>query len=249
MTVISKKILIILLAAVFLVNLAVPVLAQNRAKKVVGICNRLEALSTTIEGRLTTREGRLEGKRNDRLEKLVQRFETRDSRREENRLRWDENREEHLTKLEERAADDSQKQAVAVFREAVNTAVTTRRAATDIAKQTFRDSLHQLVASRQVAVDNLITTYQQAIQTAFERAKIDCAANVEPASVRENLKNDLKEAQDKFHGDRQAIDNVGEQIQPLIDARKAAVELALQDFKSAVETAKQTLKAAFGENE
>jgi hypothetical protein len=83
------------------------------------------------------------------------------------------------------------------------------------------------------------------VKAAFDKAQTDCQNNVDPNTIRTNLRTALQAGRSQMQTGRQALPKVGGNIQPLIDARKQTVEKAMADFKAAMEQARTTLKKAF----
>lgn len=210
-----------------------------------GFCTRVNEFTSRIDERITDREAKLQAKRQERANNLVEQKNKRDTLRSKNRVGRDENRQEHYTKLESRATTDAQKQAVVVFKTTVEAAVSARKAVVDNAIKAFRQSVDQSIASRKSAVDGAINTFKNAKIAAVEKAKADCAARVDPRTVRETFRTNMKAAQDKFKSDRQAIETLKDTFEPIRTARKQAVEKAIADFKMIMEKARTDLKATF----
>jgi hypothetical protein len=92
----------------------------------------------------------------------------------------------------------------------------------------------------------MIATLTSASQVAFDKAKADCAAGVEPRAVRDALRASLKSAQDQFQSDRQNFDRLRDDLETLRQTRRDAVKAAIDGFKATAEQARKDLKAAFG---
>lgn len=226
----------------------ITVLAQNEttgtnAGKV--FCSKIESLAQKMEQRMTGKETRLSERRENRDNNIEERRQIRDERRAENRVKWDENREQHFAKLEEKAQTDAQKQAVETFKNAVNSAVQARRTAIDAAVQTFRQAIDQAIANRKSSADSAVSVFKNSVHTALEKAKTDCSNGITPATVRTNLRNELQTAKDKLNSDRQAIEKMN--VDDLAHQKNEAIKKAMDDFKVAIEAAREALKAAFGQ--
>ena len=243
-----SKFVATLLAFILAVNLFMPVssLAQGVSNDTQrSFCNRVSEWNTKIDRSIADREAKLEARRVDRLEKLAEKRKDRDEKIAENRERWGENRDEHFAKLNERAQNDEQRQAVADFVAAVKTAIATRKAAINAAIQAFRQGIDKAIADRKTAVDDAVQSFKDAVSVAEAKAKADCDAGVDAATVRQNFVDSLKAAKDQFKADRQEIEKLKDAIKPLIDTRKAAIAKAIQDFKMAIRKAKADFKAVF----
>lgn len=211
-----------------------------------GVCLQTGNLSSKIDQRLTEREAKIQEKITERTQNFEQRRENRDSKLEQLREKWDENREQFYAKLTEKAGTDAKKQALVKFKAAVEAAVKARRAAIDQANSAYRAAINKLIANRKTVIDSAKSTYRNAIRLAFKNANDACAKNdVDSAKVREQLKAELKIAQDKYQTDIQAAEKVGKSAQDLIKARRDSVEKALADFKTAMEKARTDLKAVW----
>lgn len=212
-----------------------------------GICLQIGNLSSKIDQRLAERETGIQEKRTERTQNFEAKRESRDKELEQLRERWNENREQFYAKLTEKADTDAKKQALVKFKAAVEAAVKARRAAIDQANSVYRAAIDKLVASRKTAIDAAKSTYRVAVQAAFKKATDACAkSDADFAKIREQLKAELKAAQDKYQTDVQAAEKVGKSVQDLITARRESVSKALADFKTALEKAKTDLKAVWG---
>jgi hypothetical protein len=209
------------------------------------ICQRISDMSTQMEQRLSQRKKTPENQFENWQEKAGQK----DDELAKTRSAWDANRTAQFAKLEARATTDNQKQAVADFKVAVKSAIAARRAAVDTAIAAFREGVKSLIASRKEDVSSNFTAFSDEVKAAFDSAKSDCASGKDPATIRTNLRNAIQAAKAKFHSNKIETPKIGGNIQPLIDARRAAVQKAFSDFKSAMEKARTELKKAFPEDE
>src|SRR3989344_1937129 len=131
------------------------------------VCGKFADFSARVGQQMADRLAKLATARTARTENLEHRRDERDGRRTDNRLRWDENRSLHFAKLEERAATDAQKQAMAAFKAAVEAAIAARRTAVNAAIQTFRDGVSQAITDRKLAVDRAVADFQGAVNAAL----------------------------------------------------------------------------------
>jgi hypothetical protein len=243
----SKKILMILLVGVILFPTMILAQTSNQSveQKLKNFCFQISSLTSKIDQKITGIGDKLGVKRVEISNKIEERRDNREMKLEQVRDKWDVNREEHFVKLEEKAKTDEQKQAVINFKKAVNDAISVRRLAIDLAIQNFKTGVDQAIASRKAAINALEDNYESAVKTAIAKATTDCASGVLPATIRQNLTNDLKTARDKFTSERKEVDKTKEVKDQLIATKKAAFEKAINDFKIALEKAKTDLKAAF----
>lgn len=247
----SKKLLAIGMGAAITIAILVPVLivAQNNevTEKAKGFCTIISGLYSKIDQRFSNAQSKLEAKREEISNRIEKRRERRDAKLEEKRARWDVNREEHFTKMEERAQTDEQKQAVVVFHRAVTEAIKARRAAIDGAIQNFRDGVDNVKLLRKSTIDEIVNNFREDVRAAFDKAESDCGSGVSPGTVRQNLHSDLKTAKEKFVNDRQSIEKLSTDMEPLIEAKREAIKKAIEDFKAVIEQARADFKAASGE--
>lgn len=241
-----RKIFTIGLGAVVIASFLVPVLilaqADNANEKAKGYCARLSVISSKIDQRITNRDARLEAKRIEIADRIEARQNERDARILEKRVKWDTNRAEHFAKMQEKAGTDEKKQAVVTFRETVTAAIAARRAAVDSAIQDFRQGISQAIASRKSSADAVVSTFQNSVQAAFKKAQSDCDNDVDPRTVRENLRADLKTARETLASDRQDIEKLQVSMESLIAVKREAVKTAIEDFKAVVEQARADFK-------
>ena len=216
-------------------------------KAEAAFCSRFLETTGKIDQKVKERESKLETKRTERLNVLTIRKNERDVKLDESRVKRDANFSEHFAKLETRAQNDAQKQAVATFKAAMENALNVRRTAVDAAIKTFRDGVQGAVDSRKAAVDAAIVSFKAAEQAAIEKAKADCAAGVAPKDIKQTLQSSLKTTRENLVKARQEIDKKQDVMKPLIEAKKQAMEKAQADFKAVVEKAKNDLKAALGQ--
>jgi hypothetical protein len=214
---------------------------ERQAKVAENVCQRISNMASQEEQRLTQRMGAPK----NRLQNWQTKTTQRDSELTKLRSNWDTNRTAQFTKLEARATTDAQKQAVADFEATTKTAIATRQAAVDSAIAAFREGVKNLISGRTEDVTTSFTTFSDAAKAAYETAKSDCASGKDPATVRTTLRNALAAAKTKFHSDKTSAPKVGGNVQPLIDARRAAVQTAMKNFKATMEKARTDLKKAF----
>ncbi len=158
-----------------------------------------------------------------------------------------EHREAQFAGMEDKATTTAQKAAVAAFKTAVNSAITTRKAAVDAAISTFRSGVDGAITTRKAAIQTTRTTFKAAIEKAIEQAKADCAAGKDGKVVHETMRASIAAAQAKFVAYIKAIEKPKVDRESLITARKAAIDKAMADFKAAMDKARADLKKALGE--
>lgn len=210
-----------------------------------GFCTRISALNTLRVTRLAEWDKNLLTKRNERENKISERRQTRESKMEQTRERWDEQREKIYEKLTALADSDEQKAALERFHLVVEAAVTTRKEAVNAALNTYRAGLDEAILAKKNTLDDILSTFKNAVLAAEQQAKADCEQGIESEEARATYTEAVQAARQAMQDAREAVSKVADQGATLNEARKAAVEQALKDFKAAVEAAKIELKAVF----
>lgn len=248
----SKKNLNSIFGIAIVIGILVPIvmIAQGNDSQVgKSICSKISNSSSKTIQRITEKWGRVQTKRAEITNRIQARWQERDSRLLEKQDRWNTNRVQHFQKLRERFQEGEKKQAVIDFQEAVSEAVVNRRAAISEAITNYRQGVQQLKTGRQSSIDGLKNEFNDDVTAAFEKAEADCNDGVNPGTVRQNLRNDLAAAKEKYHSDYQEIEKISTTMDQLIADRKAAFEEAIQEFKDALEEAKNEFKAIIGEGD
>lgn len=243
-----KKILTIGLGGVAMMVVLAPLLvsAQNNTNQgLKGFCQRLSSLYPKVDQSFTNQNARLEEKRAEIQNRIKECQTERNNKLEQKRAKWDANRAEHFAKLEERAQNDAQKQALLAFHQAVTAAIKSRRAAVDAAIQNFRQGITEAIASRKTTGDEAVYTFRNSVRTAYQNAQSDCDSDLDPATIRQRLKAEIKAARGKFTSDQQQIEKLSVNMESLIAAKREAIEKANEDFRTVIEKAREDFKAAF----
>jgi deoxyribodipyrimidine photolyase len=190
---------------------------------------------TKVQTNLTTRKQKVDSDFAELKTKLAQ-----------SRSTSDQKLTDKFADLEAKATTDTQKQAVAAFKTAVLKAVADRRATVDAANEAYHQAVLTAAGSRQTTLQTASTTYKTAVANALAAAQASCTAGVAPATVRANLKTALTNARTALEAARMNSEKVGPNLDGAKATRKAAIEKANADFKTAVQSALTTLKAALG---
>lgn len=211
-------------------------------------CDKLTTIADKIIGRMAEKENKINNRQDTRLTNLADKRDARSQKRVENRVYWDNIRAAKYTVLETKAKTDSQKQAVATYKNTIEAAVKTRRDTIDAAIAQFKKDLDNLIATRQTSVDQAVARYKNSVNTAIAKAQSDCSNAAVPSTVRAELKDSLLAARTTLQSERTAIDKVADNIDSLITARKTAVQAAWTIYKNSHQAAADTLKQAFRAN-
>jgi hypothetical protein len=146
-----------------------------------------------------------------------------------------------------KATSDAQKAAVTAYEQSITSAVEARRSAVDTARSTFRSGMNALLTNHQAAVSGRVTAFQISINDAFSTASSSCTDNTDGATVRASLLQAIASVRQTFESQRTS-DTVKGDVQALIAARNQAVRAANNTFLQSAQDARQTLKAAFGDD-
>lgn len=206
----------------------------------------LPALKSKLLTEFDKRKGNRESKRDEVSNK-----------RSEDRSNWDATvtkardtantvRDTEFGELQDKASTETQKQAVTLFVSTVKTAIATRRAAYDKARETFRNGVDTLVSSHKTQADGQVSNYRSMIVTAFTKAENSCSSGTAASDVVSTLKTDLSNARKTFQDGRQADTDFSDQIKTLEKTRKNAIDAATKAFKETMEQARATLKSSWG---
>jgi hypothetical protein len=253
----NKKYLSLTLAiAVIGTMVAAPAFAAFRAQSTDALgtttlrtgelfCSRLATINTAKDIKLIELENRLIAKRSEQEDKITKNKVSNENALAQKRIEQDTKRLAGYEKLLGHATTDEQKAAVEKFKSTVEALVIARRAAVDAAIAIYRSGMEKLITDRKAGMDVALATYKAAIKAAEQKAATDCAAGIDPLTVRTNLKSAADAARAAYKSEREIVKKISDQVKTLGDARKAAFEKALNDFKVALETAKNELKAVF----
>ncbi len=207
-------------------------------------CATLDKRATEVNSKIDDKKEKLDIRQHDRLNKKSADRSERDTKLEMHRDGWDDHRGERITKLEAKATTDAQKAAVAQFNTTMTAAINARRSAIDTAISTFRTGVDSITGTRVSAVDTAIATFKTARQSALEKAKTDCAAGVDSKTAKATFEASMKAALNTFKAAKTAVIKKND-VTVLSQARKAAIEKAVADFKVTMDAAQATLKLAF----
>lgn len=212
-------------------------------------CARIAAFKSQSDEELYSREVKLKASRNERAARSESKRKERDEKLSMKRDSRQENINEHFKKIESRNLTDEQKAALETFKSAHASALAARKAAVDSAIATYRNGVKNAIDAHETSIDSLLATFRSAVKAAHDKAIADCQAGVDQVAVKEAFIASIKAAKDAFAVGRADLDNRGDIIKPLIEARNAAFKKAAEDFRTAMEKARADLKAVFPEKD
>lgn len=210
----------------------------------VQFCATLDKRQTEVTARIDDKQEKFEIRQNDRANKKSADRAARDAKLNARRDGWDAHKDERIGKLEAKAKTDAQKAAVAQFKETMTTAINTRRSAIDAAISAFRSGADTVTGTRTTTIDTAITALKAARQAALDKAKADCASGIDAKTAKATFEASMKTALDAFKAAKASVIKKDD-ITALAQTRKAAIDKAMNDFKTTMDAAQATLKLAF----
>jgi hypothetical protein len=219
-------------------------LSEEPTTPSANFCTRVVESLSAVSAKLNENDGRLREKRTETQNKLKERRDERQAAINEKRTETVSKAEESLKELDLEATTE-QKAALQEFRTTLNSAQTKRKAAVDAAMQTYRTGLDKLVSARHEAARTATATFKTSVSAAIQKAKTDCAAKVDPKTVRETFTTSLKAAQEQLRTDLKNVEKPGQEVQALAKVRNEAVRKAHDEFRATMKAAHEKLKAAF----
>jgi hypothetical protein len=211
-----------------------------------GICINIDKVSNGMVGLANNHNTSFQGKQREAVKNLIEQKELNYDKLKWARMDADMHRQANFDRLSEKATTDAQKQAVAVFKTAMESAVKARRDKVDAAIKVYRDGLAALVKTRQTTTDAAVKKMQDAVKTATDMAKTACAAaDADPVAIKQNLHEKMKWAKMDFDTARKTLDADKAKLEALKKTRDTSIKAAMDEFKTATTAAQATLKAAF----
>jgi len=169
-----------------------------------------------------------------------------DQKVSDSRQKADTERLQDFTKLQAKAKNTAEQQAVQTYITAVTNAVSTRRSAYDAARQAFRAGVEAAISSRGNTVTDQFNIFKESVTSSFAIAQTSCTADPSGGQTyRKQLQTSLRTARLTFESGRKNDQTVPSQIKQLVATRNAAFKAADQTFKSSMQSARQALLAAF----
>ncbi len=220
--------------------------SQGAVSGNVMFCAKVNELTDKINTKVAEREQKLRSLWDGRNERLLKRKTEIDDRRTGNRDGWDEKRVEFYAKLDTKATTDTQKTAVTKFKSEVDAAVSERRASVDSAVNTYRSGLNAAIAERKNSVENILANVKKANASAVEKAKADCAAGINPKTVRDNFLTSTKSTRDEM---KQALTNLEKRkdtVKNLSEQKNTSIKQAVEKFRESLKKSQADLRNALG---
>lgn len=213
-----------------------------------GICLKIDEILSSVSGRMNQKGEQIEERIQNRIREAEKNRKERSESLSEFRDNADEWREESYGKLGTKAKTNEQKAAVEKFKKDIEAAVEARRDAIDAAIDAFRNGVDDAWLDHKSSIEGAAGAYRETVMTAFKKAKSDCEDGVDAKTVRANLHNSLRAAREQLKEDRTGVTKLRDSMHALVESKKTAFEIAISDFKAAVQAAVTELKKSFPES-
>lgn len=206
----------------------------------------LPRLTTKMQERFTERTNKLNGRQTNRVIKTAEIATQRIVKMNELRTKQGAFRTTQYEKLRSLAKDDAQKQAVEKFIATVNEALNVKLLAISSAGDAYQVAVVSNYRSRINIVNGAVNTYRAVANSALANAKSDCDSGNDGATVKTQLKTDLKNGREGMKFNLKALEEIrGNNKTAAQDMRTKASD-ATQVFKTATAAAREELKKALG---
>lgn len=255
----NSKLLITGIMAVSVLSLILGALISGQAQavsnennstmtKISQFCTTLDQKSTKLLTRFDGLATKLSNAWVSRDKNVTEHWQQTDKDVATKRQQADKTRFDDFAKLEAKADTDDKKRAVSAYENSVNNAIRERRTGYDQARQTFRNGVVMAIEKRRSIVFAQTNEFRSSIVAAAEKAKSSCVSDPKlNASNRLALQESIKNAQDNFKTKRNDDSEIDGQIKLLVNARNISFDVADQNFKAAMSTAKTALQQAFSD--
>jgi hypothetical protein len=229
------------------------VLAEDRVERrpnerLVISCERLLDSQMNMLGRVSESTQMFDARRLEGIKRIAERREKINENLTQVREKWDENYEERFALISERASTEEQKTAVEEFQTTIRDALLARRTTVDEAMKAFREGVDVIVSEKETENESLKAELKAKTEEAFNQAKADCEAGVEPRIAMAKLMESFRNTKTSSlrTGDSSGI---GDEIKNLSQTRNEAVKMAQEKFKATLDEAVLKLKGVLSEVE
>lgn len=206
-------------------------------------CAKLAVLEASYLKRFDDHQSNLEDKVGTTSERVKQNREKSKERQDLVEKKIDNNLVAFGQKFMEAASTTVQKEAVTKFQTTIRQAQEARRLAVDTAQKAFQAGVDASVATRKNGFELARTTFETTVKAAIEKARTDCANNVEVTGIRSAVQKAIKVARTKLTADIKAVDKVGASVKTLTETKNKAIKKAQADYKLIKDKALADFKA------
>ena len=207
-------------------------------------CATLKQTSTNITAKIVAQEKLLNKNNDTALQKLVTAQNKQNELLNAQRANQDKLKKNAYAKLDVAAKTETQKQAVAKFKAAVDRAENIRRVALDEIISAFRAGTQNILDERKESGKSAVAELKDTIADYTRTTENNCnSGKINPTMVRAALRSNVSAAQSKLINQRRIINQEAKSsLNTLIQAREQATQKTADDFKTALEKAKADFK-------
>jgi hypothetical protein len=208
-------------------------------------CTGISTYYDKLTKKMSERSANFTAKKAERANRWQERIKLNATRLTDIRKNADAALANSLNNLKAKATTDAQKAAIEAFSKAEQEAVAKKRSAVDGARTTFLAGMQKSITENKAETEAVTATFKNSIASAFKTAESSCAGGTDSAAAMSTFRASVKTAQQQMASDRRTKSKLSTAVDPLIQARKATMEKARTEFRGTMESALQTLKAAF----
>lgn len=192
-------------------------------------------------------------KLNKRSEKFELNAQKRMERRGDNTAERNEKQETRMQnfesraeKLKSQATTDEQRNAIDKFLATLSSAEQSKQESIEALLKQTRDEVDALISDKRSTTTTGIAELQATIQTAFDKAKSDCASGVDSKTALATFKATLQSTHEAFRSNK-AHSQIKEELKQTHESKKSEIKAIQEDFKTSIESAKAELTSTFPE--
>lgn len=209
-------------------------------------CKSFSVLADKYKKNIDEQISKLEDKINTEAKNIQNDRQKFDDNLDKVKQNWGKERLNIYNKLSAKATTDAQKQALAIFKAAVDAAITARENAIEAARTAYRQGVDQIIAQRKNEILQAFSSYKSNLASVLQQAANNCASDsVSSTNIRQIYQNNLETIKEARINAIQTIDKIGPKIKELTKTRNAAIQQAIKTYQSALQSAIAALKAAF----
>lgn len=239
----SKKVLVYLsLISLFGFGFLFP--EKNAVAQESDFCSNISAVRDRAESKVIEKKKELELKKVDRIQKIVEARAEKDKALATKKDTWDGGYQKQFDLISKKVRNESEKQALSVFKTTVMDALNTRRTVVTKATADFRASVDSIISSRKTGLDHAIKKFQSAILLASGNAEELCSSGENSSTAQKEFKLQISLALKDLQSDVKGLVTT-KSFDDALDARTKTVDTAGDTFKKALTDALATLKKDF----
>ena len=207
----------------------------NASVKSAAICSSLDTLEERSENKLATHMAKALEEQIKRDKKIKAKREVEAKNLAKKQLEWQERREENYQKLQTIATSENDKAQLVEFQVAAKQATATKKIAIDQALADFRDAVDTLLLERNEAGNDAVESYKSLINHSFDRARSSCVSEDDATQIKESLRVNLEQAKADYLAAIQHLAGRGQQVKELAQIKNTAIRQAVENFKATLQ--------------